>query len=136
MKIRTGFVSNSSSASFVIRWKTNVDMSTQLDNITKEDRISLSLMDVMDTGRMDIEDISKKTEHNQSEEYDGYDNMLRHLFRNTKEIDKVEDIYETSFWTSMHNCSSDFGRYAAYLVLALELSTTAEKISMTIKHDN
>ena len=88
---------------------------------------------------MDIEDISKVTGEDPSideyDGYDGYDAMMRHLFKKTKEIDEVDGIYEATFWTSMHNCSSDFGRYAAYLVLALELNSTAEKLSITIERD-
>ena len=48
MKIRTGFVSNSSSSSFVVRWKNNFDMSTKIDNVTEQDRIALSLIYLMD----------------------------------------------------------------------------------------
>jgi hypothetical protein len=137
MKIRIGFVSNSSSASFVIRWQNTYDLCAKISKeLTEADRISISLMYLMDTGWMDVEDLSKVVGKNAVEEYDGYVGVMRYIFQNTKEIDKDTGLYESVFWTSMYNCFCDFGKFAAFLFLALELGTNATKISATVERDD
>ncbi|MCK9458504.1 MAG: hypothetical protein M0R80_02525 [Proteobacteria bacterium] len=89
MKIRTGFVSNSSSASFTIIWQILSDKEYLPDEAVK------SLF-----------------------EWDGRDEMVKEIQKNTKLLD-AKNTFETEFYTIMFNDFRDFGEDAAALLFSL-----------------
>ena len=88
MKVRNGFVSNSSSASFIVTWKPKELVAT------KEEAIS-TIVD---------------GEYFNSEGDDGF---LAFLNRNTK---KDHEWYVTTAFTSMKNSMEDFGPHIMLLL--------------------
>ena len=90
MKVRNGFVSNSSSASFVIIWQPRQNINSQ-------------------SFREDVENLFRY--NNKSNYY------ISEVMKHTNEVQK-EDFYHTSFFTSMFNGIDDFGEAAKALLFA------------------
>ena len=114
MKQRNGFVSNSSSASFVVRWTWKGE---NIEKKTLEDAIKKILP-------MWMLDSEKK-------EFDGIYGEIKKALDGTRDNDW---FYETSFFTTMYNCAEDFGPAAALFVV--ELLANDFKIDVSIEEDH
>ena len=112
MKIRTGFVSNSSSASFVVTWKSNILewKDDQEDPVIGED-IELVLHRLLGVGELDDD---MKVVFNEKDYYMGESfckrqkeviKSFKYVVKNTKSLGK--GMFETMFWTSMLNSFDD-----------------------------
>jgi len=100
MKIRTGFVSNSSSASFVINWEC----------YHKDATLSQALHKLFD-----VEE-GKSEEHN-SYVYD----IVKDVIDQTTE--HRPGVYTSNFYTTMLNWPCDFGNIAAQFIMAMQQET-------------
>jgi hypothetical protein len=106
MKVRTGFVSNSSSASFIIKWKFNTSDANELpENEKAFDEAFRVLFDIYsnDDGSLNLHDMNE-------------------IYAELKTSTTYKDgKFETIFWTSMYNDVKDFGTTAAYFNLAIDI---------------
>ena len=107
MKMRNGFVSNSSSASFIIRWRFDGEPENEKNAF---DEAFCLLFDV-GHGEDYAPDFSIWKD--MKEIYD-------ELRKKTKYEGHGE--FESAFWTCMYNDIQDFGPAAAYLNLALDIN--------------
>jgi hypothetical protein len=111
MKKRNGFVSNSSSASFIIRWTWG---NNNVQKLTLEDaKCRLIPSYLSDESIKDCEWAKVKEALNRT-------------------VDK-NIFYETSFWTSMYNDTRDFGEAASTLVM--ELLVCGFKVDVSVEED-
>lgn len=107
MKTRNSLVSNSSSASFIIKWKSEsryITIADVIDNL------------FIDVGCLD--DATKKA-----------------IIENTKRTRSDIKTYTSTFRTSMFNDFSDFGSGAANLSMALMTVCNFELVSTEVKND-
>lgn len=82
MKIRSGFVSNSSSASFIIVWR-------EIDPIERAEK-------------------NKNLDEILSDLFSGRDELISYVKEHTKRNEN-DNAFVSRFWTSMFNDMSDFG---------------------------
>lgn len=106
MKTRNSLVSNSSSASFIVIWRS---LSSEIDSKTKA-----------------VDALTKWSSH-----FTG-DALLR-LHSKTEEL--KPDVYRTQFFTSMMNSMSDFGEDAAFFILSLIDDKQFEIITRDVEGD-
>ena len=125
MKIRNGFVSNSSSASFIVRWKWKGDYSSE------KNMLATTLLKIFspyhgfgDGKSVTLEEL--KSDDFNFEKLNGIDEdgkerleKIREMIKNTEEID---GWYTTMFWTCMYNENNDFGEVAKELMFYLLIS--------------
>jgi hypothetical protein len=113
MKIRTGFVSNSSSASFVVQWRCRVDNEKTL-SVTEA--VSLLLFDDLS---LTDESGWPRTPQYADESRDNWNEfkIAKELIEKTKHLH--DNVYETLFRTSMRNDVTSYGPAAGALMLAL-----------------
>jgi hypothetical protein len=104
MKTRNGFVSNSSSASFIVRWKLN------RDDVSKEQYFDAAFCTLFGNGY----------DENYKPDFDiwGLEKEYEVIKRYT-EIKENGEL-ETVFTTSMLNTVLDFGETASHFNLALD----------------
>jgi hypothetical protein len=127
MKTRMGFVSNSSSASFVIQWKCKF-----LDEDEGIGRAIKRLFDYFDCPSV-LPFYNINNRYNQDEIKKIEDDIILEIMKNTRIINK--DLFETSFSTCMKNSPADFGLSAAILLLMLECESGFEIVSKEVIDD-
>jgi len=110
VKTRNGFVSNSSSASFIIQWRINGPVDTG-ENINSALRLlfDMSREDTVSDIFMDI-----------GQERFSYQHFFDYIENRSKEISK--GTFETTFFTVMMNTMADFGPEALLLLSSLEMN--------------
>ncbi len=129
MKIRSGFVSNSSSASFIIKWKIDTD---RCEGNSKEERVQRAIIAIMDATWLDIKQVMDK----EANDGDSYSAIIRDMIEHTDEIDEETGKYVTSFWTIMYNCASDWGRTPGDMLMALETDYYAHLLETKVINDH
>ena len=110
MKIRNGFISNSSSASFVVVWRCS--------KIKKGDSAieALSILFDMDISQgLTYRDgilsfINKCSQKN-------LQSNINKILKNTIKVG--EEVFKSSFFTCMHNSHDDFGEACQFLLMFL-----------------
>jgi hypothetical protein len=93
MKTRNGFVSNSSSSSFIIQWQCNVK----------------------DIANGDAKAAIERLMECSSED------CITEIVENTQVLNEDRNIFETTFFTPMRNCAEDYGKAASVFYLTLDL---------------
>ena len=104
MKVRAGFVSNSSSASFIVKWK-----------VGGAKTVNAAIDAALDMFSYREESDSFDWEFGEHDK-----DMVEEIAANTKMIKKGQ--FESRFFTSMLNTNLDFGAPAAALMLGLMCS--------------
>lgn len=129
MKIRNGFVSNSSSASFIVIWSTvdgeNMSIDSALGKLfcssgifydDKSDKISVWVGDKWEGDKfIPLLDVKEKIE-NSEQIFDEDEKIYLEIMKKTK---KNDSKFITTFWTSMFNDARDFGPIASAFIMAL-----------------
>jgi len=123
MKIRTGFVSNSSSASFIVHWRVRT-MGQKI--LLKEALCKLYGITSYDRG-------NNKVNWN-----DKWDKDVQPKFEQTEKMtqDNKDGTYTTVFFTSMMNSADDFGDTAKSMVLNLMTNEDFTIIDTKVNSDN
>lgn len=125
MKTRIGFVSNSSSASFIVHWRVR----------TMGEEVSLkeALSDLFEAYVYDQD--TKDWNWDRQFRVDEYKAMFEEIDGRT--VQNADQSFTTSFWTSMMNSPEDFGHAAMSLVMALTIRKgMAEIIDTKVGDDN
>jgi len=132
MKVRTGFVSNSSSASFVVKWRENDHHKSDSPDEAIAYLFNLSYYSEDEC----IYTVDKKKRLGDGEgDWDLMDNaqtVAEWALKNTEEID---GHYETSGWTSMMNSYADFPYQMAFFLFALDSTRNIEIFDKKIHRD-
>lgn len=155
MKIRQGFVSNSSSASFTIRWRFNgeeTDLRKILEEIfqfdyrtatTYQDRVredgEFCLLDAIEDGTKEVtpDGEKKRAERLPGEHPLKQTNFLAPVggFR-AEERERTGTEFVSHFWTCMLNCYGDLGQAAEALFFYLNLTRQTEIIDFHVEEDH
>jgi hypothetical protein len=115
MKTRQGFISNSSSSSFIIHWDIKDDSFEEKENIK---RAVLAILDADSYGRYCSKEYDANVESEEGLSLDQKILLLaNHITQNTKYTEGKG--YETIFWTSMTNDFRDYGEEAMEFLTAL-----------------
>lgn len=151
MKVRNGFVSNSSASSFIIRWRTS-----QKDDSGESESLASALYRLLNLEfhRYVKEDDGEETERHDLYNYDkdrfewkdnyeeegwtkqdwGWDyseKTIKEILRCTK---KDGDVFETRFHTSMLNSYADYGEACEKFVFALTCGELHKGFEILRKH--
>jgi len=118
MKIRNGFVSNSSSASFIVRWEIDDERSAELT----DDEAIFNLAFCYVFGIYYKDDDSKYTPKLDiwGDYKDAYEKLKASTLIDSKH--GYSKRLTTSFWTLMYNGVADFGKAALLLNMALDVN--------------
>jgi hypothetical protein len=123
MKIRAGFVSNSSSASFIIRWR-EIE---ECDSGSIEEAIS-NLYDLEYKEDDFVNSITKEKIEDKDLMYPAY-RVAKWALENTK---KIDDYYQTEGFTWMMNSYADFPSEMSAFFFALSVSHGIEIVTKFI----
>lgn len=115
MKTRTGFVSNSSSASFVIKWKAK-------SNIFGKKKLGKDIITTA-IGYLFACDVKLKNGYPIHHYDESLNVSMRQLVDNTRVIDLKEKILLTEVFTGTFNTISDFGTGIRDLLFILNIET-------------
>ena len=125
MKVRQGFVSNSSSASFIVKWK------FKNKNSETKDDVMLALTELFDLSYFYLENKEKGIE----------DDVFKEEFAKLADYatftryDKKSGIYTTSIWTSMLNTYFDFGDAGSLLIALADSEGRFELVETSVDRD-
>jgi len=108
MKIKDGFISNSSSASFVIRWRCH----SNYDPMNVGYAACL-LLDAMYLYDVDTDKVREDPERH----YEDVQNVVKWIVDNTKVV--KDNVFETSDYTTMMNSVMDFASEVRTMAFAL-----------------
>jgi len=132
--MRDGFVSNSSSSSFVIQWSCEC-----LEEGEGIDKALCMLFDIWGFDDKDIV-IDEDNEAFKTCSDDRLHNILLDIKENTKTMGNYGNVFETEFYTSMRNEVIDYGSGAQAFLLALTISGIEDGVSkfrnLHMKTDN
>lgn len=120
--MRNGFVSNSSSASFIVTW--------QIDKDFLEEGV-----DIFDRTFCLLFGVGSDSDGNYSPDFSIWEQekeVYEAIKANTTMIDS--NTFKSEFRTSMLNSPVDFGSAAAYLLLALETFECPNSVKLIEKH--
>jgi len=131
MKQRNGFVSNSSSASFIVNWRwkegygpeKNVLAASVLKIFAPWHRFGdseLVTLDYLKSDKIDFENLDSGCDYEDGEKRL---EKIRDVINQTVE---TEEGFTTIFWTCMYNENNDFGEAAKELMFNLLLSNSIE----------
>ena len=112
MKRRNGFVSNSSSASFIIHWR--------IKGFGEEFSIKEAILKLMDSYRYFVEEdkfVPLYKENTENEESIKEKTMMEEIEKDT--VKNKDGSYTTTFYTYMKNSMDDFGEAAKSMTIAL-----------------
>lgn len=117
MKTRIGFVSNSSSASFIVTWRCR--------GLDSEDGIELALGSLFDLWNFEYDDEEHKIDWGEISEHDtgfwGSKSSIKKIV--TDIMEQTEDLgdgkFKTTIWTSMMNDFRDFGPNIQHFMMAM-----------------
>ena len=149
MKIRQGFVSNSSSASFTIRWRYyggETDLRKILENIFQFDYRTevpedgkFRLLDAIEDGTREVtpDGEKKRAERLPGEHPLKQTNFLAPVGEfQAEERERTSTEFVSHFWTCMLNCYGDLGQAPEALFFYLNLTRHTEVIDFHVEEDH
>ena len=128
MKNRTGFVSNSSSASFIVSWINTTG------GLAKETTVVEALCDLFEVPR-DLYNKKAGKFRNVPEYLKTETDMIMELKKLTKK-DKEDGFFKTEFFTTMMNSGDDFGELAKTFLIDLVTCENCGIVNAVVDSDN
>lgn len=120
MKIRNGFVSNSSSSSFIIQWQCNLNLKECEKRL---DIILAYLLDIYDLEYIDYSDESWIDSTDDRSYLSKFKPFLKNLIQKTSSVGNTDNLFETEFFTTMRNDALDYGKHAMEFLMLLTVDS-------------